>query len=91
MSTKKANKITHEYPILLSVQMGATINMGNYESKKISLGITYPVYEENAVVGIKKQLEKFIEKEINKKVKELKKEADKGFDLVEIEEIEESQ
>lgn len=54
------------------VSLGTTLNMGDYESFKLSVGITYPCRTKDVDKTID-MLYKKIEKELDKRIKTLRK------------------
>ena len=62
------------YPFVVSVTGGATVNIGNYESRRISFGLSIPVYDRKKIKKVFNQAKTFVEKEIEKEVKRIKDE-----------------
>lgn len=67
-------------PAKVSFEAGVTMNMGNYESARISVGVSVPCYKEelpDALVFARA----FVEGEIAKQMKEVKSSPNKKKDL----------
>jgi len=79
------SKIKLEVPITISVSMGATINIGNYESRKVSIGISYPVEDKKKIKGTLEALKKFVRKQVDIEVEKIRKEF--GGTIEDVEEI----
>lgn len=62
--------MTLKMPITLTFSMGATINIGNYESVRVQCGASVPVYNYGKYEEMKKQVSKFVKKWLETEVEE---------------------
>lgn len=58
-------------PALVNVKMGATINMGNYESARVDVSLVMPCYAED-INAVYKDVLKFVEDKTEEQVNEIK-------------------
>lgn len=68
------SEIKVKYPIVVSFNAGATLNMGNYQSVRINVGLSVPVYDAEKVDVAYEKVIKKVEKILEKKVEEYTKE-----------------
>lgn len=68
------SKVKMEVPITVSVSMGATVNIGNYESRRITVGVSYPVDDKKKLGIVMKNIKKYVKDELEKEIEKLKKE-----------------
>lgn len=61
-------KVRH--PIIISFSAGATLNIGNYQSVKVNLGLSVPVYDAKKIDETYLKIVKKIEKLLDMKVEE---------------------
>lgn len=57
-------------PAYVSVRVGATKNMGNYESLRLEVGVTIPCYTEE-ITEVEKQATEWVDDKMDKKLSEL--------------------
>lgn len=79
------SKIKLEVPITIQVSMGATVNIGNYESRKVSIGISYPVEDSKNIKPSIEKLKAFVKKQLDKEVEKIREEF--GGSVEDIEEV----
>lgn len=73
-------KEVKEESALVTVQMGVTLNMDNYESFRLNIGITYPCKpEDKAVDSMIEKLHSKIVRELDKRIKGIRKNGTKGY------------
>jgi hypothetical protein len=67
-----AKKEIQEEVAVVSVSLGATINMGDYESLKVSVGLSYPCKANKTQVSkTTKEVYTLVKKEMAREIKEL--------------------
>ena len=54
----------------IEVKVGRTINLGNYESKRIDIGVSGDIKDDDFVLTEINELYKMLEDEINKQIKD---------------------
>jgi len=82
------SEIKVKQPIVLSLTAGKTINIGNYESIRVSVGLSVPIYSPDKLNSIyekvSKKVEKLLDTEIKKAEKKHKKENKENFFVEEL-------
>ncbi|MEM0324926.1 MAG: hypothetical protein QXW35_03435 [Candidatus Aenigmatarchaeota archaeon] len=77
---EKNNEIIVKQPIVISYSLGATINIGNYQSIRVNVGVQLPIYNkekfDEAYSRLQQKVETLLEKEIEKYVKKYTKSED---------------
>lgn len=67
------NVIKVKQPIIVSFNAGATVNVGNYQSVKVNVGLSVPIYDPAKIdityQKITKKVEKMLEAKIDEYVK----------------------
>lgn len=65
--------VEHKMPCVVSYSLGATINIGNYESLKVNIGLSVPVTDPKNIPKAYKKVIAQVEKLLEKKVDEYSK------------------
>ena len=80
-------EVKHVHPILVNISYSATVNIGNYESRKYSVSITMPA-EKGSLKKVYKQLKETVMTLVEKEAERIKEEAlQGGEDVFEEEEL----
>lgn len=67
------SEIKVKYPIVISFNAGATINTGNFQSIRVNVGLSVPVYDSKNVDIMYEKVIKKVEKVLEKKIEEYTK------------------
>ncbi len=62
------------FPVIIQVNLGATVNIGNYESRKISFGVSLPISSAKEIDAYVEKLKKYLKKKIDDEVEKIKAE-----------------
>lgn len=77
-------KMVLKVPVTVTIQMGATINIGNYESRRVSVGLSVPVYETKKLQKVMQSVKTLVKNELEAQVKEIAKERkDENIEIIE--------
>lgn len=60
-------------PFVISYSLGATINLGNYETMRVNVGLSVPIYDGNRVDEVFEKVIQKVEAILQKKVEEYSK------------------
>lgn len=67
------NEIKVRHPIIVSFNAGATVNVGNYQSVKVNVGLSIPIYNHNNIDATYHKIAKKVEKMLEAKIEEYTK------------------
>ena len=81
------SKVKMEMPIVITYTASATINMGNYESRKVSVGLSLPVEDKKQIATKYKKVRELTNKLLMLEVERIQKERDMGKDVFEEEDL----
>jgi len=61
------------HPYVVTYSVGVTINTGNYESQRIMMGLSVPIYEAKKVKPTLRKIQEIVDKELKRRVEEVRK------------------
>lgn len=67
------NEVKVKQPIIVSFNAGATLNIGNYQSIRLNVGLSVPVYDVSKVDMAYEKVIKKVEKVLERKIEEYTK------------------
>lgn len=83
--TTTGGNVIHKFPITVSYSLGATINIGNYESVRVQCGLSIPVYDSKKFKTVKQKATEIVEEWLNEEVeRQIEKHRSNGKEIGEI-------
>lgn len=82
---KMTGEVIHKFPITVSYSMGATINLGNYETVRVQCGLSIPIYDGKKFDSAKQKVTEIVEEWLYEEVeKQVQKHKQDGKEVDEI-------